>query len=152
MSIIMRTVLRLLSLNFSKDELRDNIYVLKHFDEDLLIFTMKKDALDGLDANIIKINNAMRKFFLPDLELNTSGLSSWLKRGLSSKLCMRFFLRYFRKTSCVSHILRRIRYRYPYQFPRAIIAAKYPLRLHSAPYHSVERFYCVGRVYHSSYL
>ena len=85
MSIIIRTVLRSLSLNFSRDELRDNLYVLKHFDEDLLIFSMKNDALDGLEANIIKINHGMRKFLPPDLEQNASGLSSWLKRRIIPK-------------------------------------------------------------------
>ena len=67
--------------------------------------------------------------------------------GVPSKLCMNFFLGYFRETICVYHIevtqrfrlvayrhrpfLRRIRYCYPYQFQRTFFASKYSFGLHT---------------------
>ena len=66
MSVIIRTVLRSLSLASSQDDLCDNLYALKLYDTDLLIFSMKNDVLDGLNSHIIKINRGMKRFLPPD--------------------------------------------------------------------------------------
>ena len=54
-------------------------YILKQFDTDLLHFDMQKDV-DGVSAQILSVNNALKSLLPLDLELSDRGLVKWLKR------------------------------------------------------------------------
>ena len=86
MSFILRAVLGYVSYSsLFPEDLSGNIYVLKVFDKDLLMFMMKRDILAGLKAKIIKVFKGMKKYLPPDLEEKDRGLSNWLKRRVIPK-------------------------------------------------------------------
>ena len=63
----------------------ENHYALRLFDNDILIFSMSNDYLDGFYAHIIKVIRKHKYLLPPDLELSDNGLTSWLKRRLIPK-------------------------------------------------------------------
>ena len=63
----------------------DSRYVLRLFDNDMLIFSMFYDDLDGFQAHIIKVIRRFKHLIPPDLELSDNGLTSWLKRRIIPK-------------------------------------------------------------------
>ncbi len=60
-------------------------YILKHFDNELIKFSMTSGGIKGLSAEIVEINEKYKSFFPIDLELTDKGLLQWLKKRIIPK-------------------------------------------------------------------
>ena len=70
---------RIKSGNYIKIKEDNTEYLLKHFDDILLEFTLKKD-FDGLSAKIVSINDEQKHLLPLDLDVSDDGILAWLKR------------------------------------------------------------------------
>lgn len=68
-----------------KDELMDNIYSLRLYDTELMRFSMKKQGLSGLVAEILFINEEQAHLLPLDMERTGKGIIRWLERRVIPK-------------------------------------------------------------------
>ncbi len=60
-------------------------YILKHFDNVLIIFSITSSAIEGLSVEILEIHEENKLLFPIDLELTNNGMLKWLKRRVIPK-------------------------------------------------------------------
>ena len=60
-------------------------YSLRLYDETLMSFSLEERGLEGLQANIINIEDSKRSLFPLDLELSSEGVVKWLERRVIPK-------------------------------------------------------------------
>ena len=57
-----------------------NEYEIRLYDTHLLTFTLRKEELTGLAADIAEINESKRKLFPLDLDISNKGIVKWLEK------------------------------------------------------------------------
>lgn len=62
--------------------IRQMNYILKHFDSELINFSITSNAIEGLSVEIIEIHEKYKQLFPIDLELTNNGMLIWLKRRI----------------------------------------------------------------------
>ena len=62
-----------------------NIYDLRLYDEGLIKFSLSSSGLEGLQAQILSVNESKKKLFPLGLELSDDGIIEWLKRRIIPK-------------------------------------------------------------------
>ena len=86
MTIVIGTFLKYVSYTSNiLEEDNEEVYTLKLFDKELLRLVMKRDVLEGVNVRILKVNQGMKKYLPPDLELKNEGVREWLKRRIIPK-------------------------------------------------------------------
>ncbi|MCL2322897.1 MAG: XRE family transcriptional regulator [Oscillospiraceae bacterium] len=60
-------------------------YEIRLYDTNLINFTLRKEELIGLVANILKINDEKRELFPLDLEISNEGIIRWLEKRIIPK-------------------------------------------------------------------
>lgn len=60
-------------------------YILKHFDIELIKFSISSSPIEGLSVKIIYINDKYKALFPTDLEVTNNGILKWLKRRVIPK-------------------------------------------------------------------
>ena len=82
------TVLNI-DLNFQAgkldEQLPDNAYELRLYDETLLTFSLEEKGIEGLRAEIIRISNKSSELFPLDMTLTDEGVLKWLERRVIPK-------------------------------------------------------------------
>ena len=59
--------------------MNEKIYILKHFDKNLIEFRFVTDSLSSSILEIININKQHKQFFPLGLNIDNSSLLSWIK-------------------------------------------------------------------------
>ncbi len=74
-------------LNERKEEMENEktIYCLRLYDDELMTFSLFKEGLAGLKAEIFSVNENKRTLFPPDLEVSDEGIVKWLSRRVIPK-------------------------------------------------------------------
>lgn len=60
-------------------------YILKQYDDELLLFSMRIDVLNGLEIQLKEINTRNEMFLPKDLELSDNGIRQWLQKRIIPK-------------------------------------------------------------------
>lgn len=63
----------------------NNLYCLRLFDYDLMIFSLFYESLNGLIAHISWVNHSFSHLLPPDLTCSDDGVATWLKRRVIPK-------------------------------------------------------------------
>lgn len=84
-----------------KEETMPNLYSLRIYDTELMKFTMKKQGLEGLVAEIVSINSEQEHLMPLDMECTGEGIIKWLERRVIPK--NRAFVDEILKTLGLSH-------------------------------------------------
>lgn len=69
----------------SKDTGTVSRYSLRLFDEELLSFSLQHRGMEGLRAEILRVNEAKRQLLPLDLEVSGTGMVKWLRRRIIPK-------------------------------------------------------------------
>jgi hypothetical protein len=67
------------------NEILDNAYELRLYNDTLMTFTLEEKGIEGLSANIIRKNASNSKLFPLDMPLTNEGIIKWLERRVIPK-------------------------------------------------------------------